>query len=231
LDANSYSGRENLEVMKSAFNYNRFLLNLINRNAKSTLKILDYGAGLGTFASELANSGLDIACLEPDDSQRGLLIDAGLETYSCSDEISAGSFDYVYSLNVFEHIEDDVAALKEAHRVLKPGGQLFIYVPAFNVLFGEMDRMVGHHRRYTLKSLLDLVENGEFTINEAKYADSLGFFLTLLYNLISGSNGNVSAWSVQVYDSLLFPVSRFIDIFTCRLFGKNVYISATKQGQ
>ena len=50
--------------------------------------------------------------------------------------------------NVIEHIDDDNRAVAHLTNALTPGGHLFILVPALRQLYGELDRLAGHHRRY-----------------------------------------------------------------------------------
>ena len=72
------------------------------------------------------------------------------------------SFNYIYTLNVLEHIEDDAAALRSLHAKLTDGGKLLIYVPAFPVLYTSMDAKVGHVRRYTRDTLMTRVTAAGF---------------------------------------------------------------------
>ncbi len=61
------------------------------------------------------------------------------------------SFDLVTGLDVVEHLDDDLAGLKEMRRVLRPGGKTLLFVPAFMFLWGVQDDISNHRRRYTLK--------------------------------------------------------------------------------
>jgi SAM-dependent methyltransferase len=62
-------------------------------------------------------------------------------------------FDTVVCLNVIEHVDDDVAALRNVHDVLAPGGRAIVLVPRGPGLFGTLDEVLGHKRRYTEASL------------------------------------------------------------------------------
>jgi SAM-dependent methyltransferase len=177
------------------------------------------------------NRGIDVHCLEPDESQAALLASKKFETFGAASEIAESSYDYIYSLNVFEHIEDDSAAVKEAYRLLRPGGSLYIYVPAFPLLFGSMDRKVGHFRRYRRHDLRDLVEDAGFAVESCAYVDCIGFFATLAYNLKPGKDGGINRSSIRFYDRILFPASRILDRLTSTFIGKNVFVSARKPGQ
>ena len=70
--------------------------------------------------------------------------------------LASGRFDAVLALDVLEHLDDDVAGLREAGRLLKPGGLLLVTVPALPSLWGGQDVISHHRRRYTRSMLLDL---------------------------------------------------------------------------
>lgn len=223
----TYSGRDNLEAMKQAKRYNRFLLDLIRRNATGT-KVLDHGAGAGTFAIPINNSNLSVLCMEPDKELRQALISSGLDAVASLDDIPEGSVDYAYTLNVLEHIQDDQAAMASLYRCLKPGGRLLVYVPAFQLLYSRMDEHVGHFRRYRRNTLTSQLRDAGFEVGDARYVDSLGFFASLVYKLIGDRSGSVSPGSVAFYDSVIFPVSRLLDVLSFGSFGKNLLILTTK---
>lgn len=223
----TYSGRDNLEAMKQATRYNRFLVDLVLRHASGE-RVLDHGAGAGTFARPVSEAGAAVLCMEPDDSLRAALARDGFEVASDLSEVADASVDSAYTLNVLEHIGDDRAALAELFRCLKPGGQLFVYVPAFNVLFSQMDRHVGHYRRYRRTTLLELLREVGFEAGNAAYVDSLGFFATLAYKLLGNRSGSISAGNVSLYDGYVFPLSRAVDRIVAGSFGKNLASVATK---
>lgn len=84
------------------------------------------------------------------------------------------SIDAVVLLNVLEHIADDLAALQEVHRILKPGGVAVIEVPAGPGLYDVYDELLLHHRRYSLQALREICTASGL---EVVYASHLGFFL------------------------------------------------------
>lgn len=228
LQTFQYSGTENLEVMLHATHYNRFLLRQIIDNARGREAILDYGSGIGTFSEMVRDAGLKPQCFEPDANQAAIVESKGFATFQSVEAMASGTFEYIFSLNVFEHIENDESAIRDAFNLLKPGGRIFIYVPAFQSLFGEMDRKVGHFRRYRRKSLTELVASAGFEVEKSHYVDSIGFVATYLFNKFSRSDGSLDARSIWLYDRLAFPVSRAIDWIAKQWFGKNVLVVATK---
>lgn len=224
----AYTGVDNLEVMAEAVNYNRYLLDLVMSAASPGCRVIDFGAGAGTFARPVSAAGFPVTCVEPDDRLRSMLAGDGLAVAADITEVPDGSADYVYTFNVLEHIEDDAAALEDLFRVLEPGGRLLIYVPAFNVLYTSMDRKVGHYRRYRVGPLVEMIRRAGFVVRRAGYADSLGFGAALAYRLVDPGDGRVGSRGLKIYDRWVFPLSRRLDPVLGRWFGKNVLILADK---
>jgi SAM-dependent methyltransferase len=89
------------------------------------------------------------------------------------------SFELVTALDVVEHLDDDVAGLREMRRVLRPDGRVLLFVPAFMFLWGVQDDVSNHRRRYTLPSLLKAVEAAGFAVEWSSYAN-ISFFVPTL---------------------------------------------------
>ena len=223
-----YTGTDNLEIMAEATNYNAFLLSLVLQQARVGMHILDYGAGIGTFATACREHGLVVQCIEPDAAQAEIIRQAGIPVSTDLAEIGDGSLDLIYSFNVLEHIEDDRAVLRQLHQKLKPRGRLLMYVPAFQVLYSSMDRKVGHLRRYMRGELSGKVRQAGFMVQSNRYVDSLGFPVALLYKAIGSDSGTIDRRSLILYDRLVFPVSLVLDYLFGYVLGKNVYLIAEK---
>ena len=220
----AYTGAANLEAMEEAVRYNHFLLSLIEPSGC----VLDFGAGSGTFARQLAARGVDVVCIEPDPGLRRELERQALQADADLTQIPRDSVDLAYSFNVLEHIADDAAALSELRRVLKPGGRLLLYVPAFMILYSAMDRRIGHLRRYRKGPLAQLVERSGFTVQDVRYADSLGFAAALAFKAFGPTSGALNPRSVRLYDTYVFPLSRILDVVLDPVIGKNLILRATK---
>ncbi|NDK40045.1 class I SAM-dependent methyltransferase [Pseudoxanthomonas gei] len=225
-----YSGTDNLEVMAEAVNYNDFLSERVLRLASGTKNILDFGAGIGTFAQRLRDSGFSVLCLEPDAAQAAKLRSDGMLVCESMASVPAGSVDYIYTLNVLEHIDDDGEALAQIAAALRPGGRLLVYVPAFQVLYSGMDRKVGHVRRYRRLELQSKVAAAGFTGIKARYVDSIGFFAALAYRAMERGEGDggINLRALKFYDRFIFPLSRVTDHLFGLLFGKNVILTSRK---
>ena len=99
------------------------------------------------------------------------------------------------------------------------------------ILFSDLDRSVGHYRRYGKQELIDKVERAGLNTVNCKYVDSLGFFASIAIKVIGyKSVGNIgSASSLKLYDTLIFPISRIIDRITFgNILGKNLLLIAEK---
>ncbi len=229
-DGAAYAGVDNLEVMSSAVKFARYMRDIIAAAAGPVAakpRVLDFGAGTGTIAELVTELGYDVTCLEPDESLRALLGELQLPTVADPDAAAAlAPFDVIYAINVIEHIDDDVAALTRLRGLLRPGGTLVIFVPAFPMLYSEMDRRIGHFRRYRLEALESVTERAGLVIDRASYVDSLGFFGSLVYKWLFSREGKISEWMVGTYDRYVFPVSTTFDPLAGHLLGRNAIVLA-----
>jgi SAM-dependent methyltransferase len=222
-----YSGVDILEALESADFYNDFLTGLIRKTTKAK-QLIDFGAGLGTFSKRLRQVGYQVLCIEPDDLQRQGLAREGFQVLSAIGGIPDNSAPFVFALNVFEHIEDHEGAIKQIRRKLQPGGTLLIYVPAFNCLWTDLDDKVCHHRRYTCETLRQLVLGAGLTVEQLRYADSLGFIAALVFRLLGRRAETLTKGSISFYDRWIFRPSQVLDRLFHSFFGKNVFVICRK---
>jgi SAM-dependent methyltransferase len=221
-----YTGTENLEVMRDAVNYNRYLLDLIRSHAGDAKRVIDFGAGSGTFAGPISQLGFEITAIELDDGLRAHLAKQGLRVAASTADLPAQSFDFAYTFNVLEHIPDDIEALRGLRAKLAPGARLLIYVPAFQVLYTSMDAKVGHLRRYSRDTLMRNVSAAGFAVEAVEYVDSIGFFAALAFKMTDRGSGDLNPRMLRIYDRIVFPMSRVLDRIVYRWFGKNLFLVA-----
>ena len=91
-----------------------------------------------------------------------------------------------------------------------------------------MDSKVGHFRRYEYQDLKIKLLKAGFQIRIIRYADSLGFFATLMLKLINNGSSIVTKEKIRFYDRILFPISVALDLIFSRFFGKNIWVYAVK---
>ena len=135
--------------------------------------ILDVGGGNGFVARGLIDAGYETALLEPgDDGARNARQARQLPTVinATMDEaaIRPGSVPSVGLFDVLEHIEDDRAFVHHLHEIMQPGGLLYLTVPSFNWLWSTSDADAMHFRRYTRRSLADVLAR-DFDVLYATY--------------------------------------------------------------
>lgn len=215
----SYTGKDNLDIMTLAVNYNNYIYRWIDEYNYNN--ILDFGAGNGEYCNRINPN--KICAVELDDHLRANL---KCKSYKYLEDLKDNKFDLIYSLNVLEHIEDDLSIVKELALRLSDDGLIKILVPARMEIYSTMDEKVGHYRRYNKKELIHLLENSNFKVIEYRYFDFVGYILSLLYKLIDNS-GDINPSSLKIYDKYLFPISVFIDKITFgKLIGKNLMVIA-----
>ena len=134
-------------------------------------RILDAGCGSGRNMVDLARHGTvtGIELSPPSvalarERDRGAVIEGSVLDMPFDDD----AFDLTVSLDVIEHLQDDVAALRELRRVTKPGGVLLVTVPAYQWLWSGHDEINHHHRRYNRRTLLAAAESAGW--REQRYA-------------------------------------------------------------
>jgi SAM-dependent methyltransferase len=100
--------------------------------------------------------------------------------------VADSSVDLVSALDVLEHLDDDIQALREFYRVLRPGGLLLITVPAYRFLWSEHDEALMHRRRYVASELHIKLTRSGFRVLKRSYALFLTFFPIVFYRLFRG---------------------------------------------
>ncbi len=155
--------------------------------------VLEVGSGTGNITQFLCANGREVMATDivPSyrhelermfDGQSNVRVGKYDLNEKAPEEFVADPFDTVVCLNVLEHIEDDLFALDQIRRVLKPGGKLALLVPAHQFLYGEFDRALGHFRRYERRELASKFEKTGFTVREMKFFS----FVAALPWLING---------------------------------------------
>ena len=230
-----YSGKENLEAMQVAENYNKYLISLLVEAIQRTgvsdlskLRILDFGAGIGTYADMLRDEGFTVDCFELDEGEIKTLQDKGYTVYNDLKKVDK-KYDMAYALNVFEHIEDDIGVFVELSKHLKKNGVAVVYVPAMQSAFSSMDRLVGHYRRYNLQRLNKMANEADMSIESLSYGDPLGLLAAFAYKFVGNDEGTITKKSVKVYDRFGFPASRKAATIFKKIAGKNAILIAKKK--
>ncbi len=226
-----YFGKD-LEAMSFARNYHDWILSRLRPYIGAV--VAEVGAGVGSFSQLLRETSLDrLDAFEPSSNMYPLLAETlqdeprarALNDFFGRDDPTS-EYDSILYVNVLEHIEDDAAELARARDALKPGGHLLVFVPALQWLYSDLDRQVGHFRRYRKKPLVKLVEAAGLDVITARYFDIAGI-LPWYVNFVLLKN-SITSGGVSAYDRLVVPVMRVVEGILPVPIGKNVLLVARK---
>ncbi len=180
-----YTGTSTLESMSQAGFYNKWTLNKFKKYLKG--EILEIGCGIGNFTSTLSKFGkvtaidIDPSLIENFKKDNISNIKSGYGNIENGEYFFKDkTFDTIVCINVLEHIKDDTKALENMFKLLKPGGNLILLVPIHNFLFGEIDKAIGHFRRYDQKELIKKLQDLNFSIisnNRLNFIGAIAWFI------------------------------------------------------
>jgi SAM-dependent methyltransferase len=165
-------------------------------------RILDAGCGSGRNMIELARHGtvtgveLSDASIDVARARRAGEVIGG----SVLDmPFDGDSFDLSVCLDVIEHLEDDLGALRELRRVLAPGGSLLVTVPAYQWLWSGHDEVNHHHRRYTRRSLQRVAEQAGWEQVRTTYFNSLLLPVAILLRVLDRFSRKTTESSLDLW--------------------------------
>jgi len=148
-------------------------------NLPANARILEIGCGTGHNLPMLGQFG-EVDAIEIDPAARSIASErlgkpVGDAPLPDLPGVAKGTYDLVAVLDVVEHIEDDVAALKGMASLLKPGGKILIAVPAHQWMWSAHDVVNHHHRRYSKAGLVKAIEAAGLKSRKLTYFNSLLF--------------------------------------------------------
>lgn len=211
-------GRETMSSgLQHATNYHRWNYDWIAPYVRG--RILDVGGGTGNHLSFLRDADLVSIDLSPEcvEELRARHRDLGNWSFEVGDitdqalvtRLGVASFDTVLSCNVFEHIENDARAFDNSAALLRPGGQLVLLLPAHGWLYGSMDRLAGHFRRYSSADASRKLRSAGLEPVAVRYVNCVGALGWFVNNRVirhhdlssKGINGQI-----RVFDRALIPL-------------------------
>lgn len=223
-----YTGNE-LELFKNASNWKKYFSQKIGQYINGS--VLEVGAGVGSNTKYMFNASENVTAwslVEPDESLVSQ-IETNIKNVSLPNKIIINGtiqavqnkkFDTIIYIDVLEHIEESRREIKLIKEHLNSNGHVIILVPAFNFMFNNFDKQVGHFRRYNKKLLKDEIDD-QLSIVNLFYLDSVGFFASLLNKYIFKKE-LPSAKNIYFWDKVMIPLSKKSDILLSSLFGKSL---------
>lgn len=222
-------------AIDGAENYTRWVLSTFTTYMGQNL--LEVGLGHGGYRKYLPQNityiGLDIdadsvnAAREryPDDK----FIVADITDDNLSQRLTGHGIDTILCVNVLEHIEDDRGAVQNLLSILNPSGHLLIFVPAFQALYSDMDRLAGHHRRYS-KGMIESQLEDNAKIIKTRFFNSLGGIGWWINKLIQHDSLDSDAinFQIRLFDRIGVPVAKAMDYLTNSFFGQSIILIIVK---
>ena len=226
-------GESTLKSISGADKFNRWMYDQMKPFMQG--KILEIGSGIGNISSFLIKdhenvvlsdirknyvkklqqqySGVEVIQIDLVDPQFDKKYKNLFET-----------FDFIFALNVVEHIENDKIALVNIYKLLKKGGYVFILVPAYQSLFNNFDIALEHYRRYTKESLFKLFHH--FEPVRSYYFNFIGIFGWFVVGKLFGKK-IIPESNMKIYN-LLIPIFKVIDKILLNQIGLSVIQVAKK---
>ncbi len=147
------------------------ILSVFKKYVEKNELVLEIGAGTGNVSKALIESGYNVSVGEMHLNGLQHARRYGIKNcyqFDLFDPPFAEHFDVIGMFDVLEHLENDLLSLQHVLTMLKDGGRLVLTVPAFNFLWSR-DDAYGHKRRYTIKSLKNVIKRSGFKILHARY--------------------------------------------------------------
>jgi len=218
------------ELMKAAQRYFAWQARMVRQELGP--RVIEVGCGVGNFTRHLLDRELVVALDVESECvaqlQRNLGQPANLICHRLDvvDPAFVGlrehSADSIVCLNVLEHVGDDLLALRNMAAALPPGGKVVLIVPAFEALYGPIDRNLGHYRRYSKKALVSLAAAAGFEVRTLRYMNSVGCIGWWVNARILKKSAQ-SAGQIWMFDRLVVPSLSRIEDLVAPPFGQSLF--------
>ena len=228
-DSSDYRSDE-LDAMAHAQNYFQWIISRWRPYLRG--RVVEVGAGTGNFSRHLLAEAIDeLLLIEPAGNlfqrlsgrfahdprvavKRGHLHDH-------LPELRGAPVNAAVTVNVLEHIKDDVAVLRGLRQATQAGGTVLILVPALPVLYGPADENFGHVRRYTKRELAEKLRVAGLSILDLRYFNFIGAFAWFSAVRVLRRR-TVTATMTQVSDRTTIPMTRWLERLVIPPFGQSL---------
>jgi SAM-dependent methyltransferase len=239
IQGSDETGAKTLNVISEADKFNEWIYQTINPFCKGM--VFEVGSGLGNISCFFLrdNHQIMLSDIRQDYCETlnekfkdypNLLNIENLDlidfNFNSKYRACKESFDSVFAINVIEHISDDNLAIDNCYKLLRKGGNLIIMVPSYQILYNNLDKKLGHFKRYTLKSISDILGNHDFNIIHRQYFNFVG----LIGWFISGSilkNKRIPQNQMKLFNRIV-PICKLADKLILRSFGLSAIVVGRK---
>ena len=214
------------ELVTERFDSAYFHINYCLKFIKKYLKgdVLEVGAGCGSFTKNYINESINSITLTELDNKNILDLKVKFKNNNKVKIVEKKineidhKFDVIIYLHVLEHIENDKKEIEEATQRLNKNGFLIIMVPAHQRIYSNLDKAVGHFRRYE-KEFFEK-NFGKLERVNIKFLDSMGYFLYYLNKIFFSKEIFPSKLKIFIWDKVFTPITVLFDFILRYKFGK-----------
>lgn len=227
---------KDLQRMAPAANYRHWLYRALEPHLGKM--VLEIGAGIGdlteciaggreVFATDISNGCLELLAKRFSEWKnvtvaRFDIMDADIEAWR------SRHIDTAVSMQLFEHIQNDIRAFENILKILEEGGKIIAMVPALKPLYGTIDRALGHRRRYSRKEITDKIARAGFVVTDCFYLNMVGAIGWFINARILRRTAQ-SAAQIKVFDKVVVPImSRLEGLLGAIPFGQTLYCIGEK---
>lgn len=224
-------------AIAEATQYTDWLLALFAKSISG--RVLEIGVGHGSYADRLAKfpgyTGLDI---DPEavNEARQRFPQATFQVADISDSQAMttagfGTFDTVLCFNVLEHVPADHDAVNNLLEILRPGGRLLLFVPAFGALYGDLDQLAGHERRYNKTMMRELFADiPGAKLQRLDYVNPIGGLGWWVNARLSHDDLDSQPVNTQIrlFNKFILPLSKALTPLTKGFFGQSLVVEVER---
>jgi phospholipid N-methyltransferase len=208
-------------------------------------KVLEVGAGWGRLTEivQKKHQPTEFLAIEPSPDffaklQRRVTSTPNVTLQNC--EVGdllptfSGHFDSVFSVHVMEHVENDRKFVEDSIALLNANGRLIVLVPALQMLYSNLDRNIGHFRRYDKKMIKKLLSGLDVKIEKLFYSNFFGVFASLCFlkfgklEYQSEQKRGKFVFLFKIYNRFFIPTVSFLERFIPVPVGLNLTVVARK---
>jgi len=212
-----YQGLPTLEVLEGANRYNKWIAESIMSFAASP--VLEIGSGTGNIALHFfsmkpfyatdVDQGLVSLLRKKFRHEKEIFVEY-LDITQKLPKKFAGKFNTVFAVNVLEHIRDDLGGLRNMLDALSPNGRLILLLPAKKNAYTNLDKVLGHYRRYEKEELIDKLKKTGFRVEKIYFFNILGLLSWVVRDKFERKDFHLKPYQIAAFD-IIVPVLKGIE--------------------
>jgi SAM-dependent methyltransferase len=235
MTAKHYEGQD-LEALADMPRYANWIVSEFAHHLKG--RVIEVGAGIGNVSKRYVDGAEHALLVEPASNLYPQLVDrfsghphvqtANTLLQDVPADLLREPFDAAIMVNVLEHVQDDEGCLQRLNELLGERGKLLLFVPALPMLYGTLDTLVHHYRRYTFESLAGVLQRSGFYPVRLRYFDVAGMLPWLIAGRLLRRKRFDPA-GARLYDRFGVPLTAFVERHIVPPLGKSLTCIACKK--